>query len=190
LRRLVPLALVCTLLGTGVANSTTVIAPTFTELVSKANLIFVGQVASVRAIWEPTPQGRAIITIVTFRVEDVWKGSVGAMTQLEFLGGTLDGMTLDVVGMPNFTAGQRDVLFVGDTVKTMSPLVGFMHGRFRVERDLASGVDRVRTHDGRSLPDVGEIGANRPPSFLSMTPMRLAAFEAAVAGQISAARVR
>ena len=107
------------MLGTGVANSTTVIAPTFTELVSKANLIFVGQVASVRAIWETTPQGRAIITIVTFRVEDVWKGSVGAMTQLEFLGGTLDGMTLDVVGMPNFTVGQRDVLFVGDTVKTI-----------------------------------------------------------------------
>jgi hypothetical protein len=99
-------------------------------------------------------------------------------------------MTLDVVGMPNFSVGQRDVLFVGDTVKTMSPLVGFMHGRFRVERDLASGVDRVRTHDGRSLPDVSEIGANRPPAFLSMTPMRLSAFEAAVAGQIGAARGR
>ena len=190
LRRLVPFALVCTLLGTGVANSTTVIPPTFSELVSKASLIFVGQVANVRAVWENTPQGRAIITLVTFRVEDVWKGQSGAMTQLEFLGGTLDGMTLDVVGMPNFTVGQRDVLFVGDTVRTMSPLVGFMHGRFRVERDLASGIDRVRTHDGRSLPDVNEIGSNRPPAFLSMTPMRLSGFKAAVTGEMSAGRLR
>ena len=52
LRRLVPIALVCTLLGTGIANSTTVIAPTFEQLVSSAQLIFSGEVINRQSFWD------------------------------------------------------------------------------------------------------------------------------------------
>ena len=143
----------------------------------------------VRADWLTTPQGRAIKTYVTFRVEDVWKGSVGAVTQLEFLGGTIGGTTMEVVGMPAFREGQRAVLYVSPDVRSASPLVGFWHGRMRVERD-PYGVDRVRTYDGRSLGSPAEVGVQRANPLISVTPMRLADLETAVRGQVLAGRAR
>jgi len=189
MRRLLPLSLICTLLMAGVARSTTVIPPTFESLVSSANTIFVGEVMGVRSIWIATPQGRAIVTQVTFKVEDVWKGAAGAVTQLEFLGGTIGETTMEVVGMPAFHEGQRSVLFVSSQVRSASPLVGFWHGRMRVERDY-NGVDRVRTYDGRSLGSPAEVGAQRPNYMTSVTPMRLADLETAVRSRASAGRAR
>jgi len=173
----------------GVARSTTVIPPTFESLVSRANTIFVGEVMDVRAEWQTTRDGRAIKTYVTFRVEDVWKGAVGAVTQLEFLGGTIGETTMEVVGMPTFREGQRSVLFLHGEVQTASPLVGFWHGRMRVEKD-PNGVDRVRTYDGRSLGSPSEVGANRANYMLSVTPMRLSDLAGAVRSRVLAGRVR
>ncbi|MFA5908896.1 MAG: hypothetical protein WC815_08980 [Vicinamibacterales bacterium] len=190
-RRLLPLTVVCTLLATGIARSTTVIPPSFDALVASAGTIFVGEAMNIRSEWESTSNGRAIITIVTFRVEEVWKGNVGAVTQLEFLGGTIGEIGMKVEGMPTFRLGQRDVLFVGTEVRAVSPLVGFMHGRMRVERDTVTGVDRVRTYDGRALGSVAQIGPQRAPASLtSITPMRLTDLEAAVRSRAGAARQR
>lgn len=189
MRRIVPLSLICTLLMAGVARSSTVIPPTFESLVSSANTIFVGEVMNVRSIWTATPQGRAIVTQVTFKVEDVWKGAAGAVTQLEFLGGTIGETTMEVVGMPTFHEGQRSVLYVSSQVRSASPLVGFWHGRMRVEKD-PNGVDRVRTYDGRSLGSPAEVGANKADYMTSVTPMRLSELETAVRSRVLALRAR
>ena len=189
-RRVFPLALVAIGLMAGVARSTTVIPPTFDELVSRAQSVFVGEVISQRSVWQTSAQGRSIKTIVTFRVEDVWKGAASPVTQLEFLGGTIDDLTLEVAGMPQFRFGQRDVLFVNGEVRTVSPLVGFMHGRMRIERDPATGVDRVRTYDGRALVSTAQVGAQRRPSFAPVAPMRLSDLKAAVVGRAAAGRAR
>lgn len=190
MRRLAPLFLICTLLMTGVARASTVVAPTFDALVSGANLIFVGEVTDVRGEWRNGPEGRSIVTVVTFRVGDIMKGNAGVMTQLEFLGGTVGGTSLVISGMPSFTIGQRDVLFVGETAQVVSPLVGFMHGRMKVERDV-NGVDRVRTFDGRALVSTAELGANRAATSTGLaTPMRLSELASAVRGRVTAARQR
>ena len=190
-RRLLLLTMVCTVAAVGVARSTTVIPPTFDALVSSAATIFVGEVMNVRSEWETTRNGRTIITLVTFRVEDVWKGDLGAVTQLEFLGGEIGDLGMRVEGSPVFRLGQRDVLFVNSIVRAVSPLVGFMHGRMRVERDTVSGVDRVRTFDGRALGSVAQIGPQRAaPSLASITPMRLAELETAVLSRLGAGRPR
>jgi hypothetical protein len=173
----------------GVANSTTVIPPTFETLVSSASTIFVGEVMDVRSEWIATRDGRAIITKVTFKVEDVWKGAAGTVTQLEFLGGTVGQTKMEVVGMPEFVAGQRSVLFVSGDAMSVSPLVGFWHGRMRVERD-PYGVDRIRTYDGRALANANAVGANKTDYMLSVTPMRLSELETAVRGRVLAGRMR
>ena len=179
-RRLSLLSMVCLLAAASVARATTVIPPTFDQLVAEAKTIFVGEVISQRAVMDNSSQGRSIHTIVTFRVEDVWKGSVGAVTQLEFLGGTVGDETMRVTGMPTFAVGQRSVLFVTGSAKSISPLVGLSYGRLRVEGGTADGVDRVRTNDGRSLGALSELGTQRTPSLQSITPMRLSDLAAAV----------
>ena len=176
--RFLPLWLICTLAFASAAGSTTVIPPTFDALVGDASTVFVGEVAAIRARWITARRGRAIVTDVTFRVEDVWKGSVGPVTLLEFMGGTIDGTTMEVVGMPQFSVGQRNVLFVSGE-RSVSPLVGFMYGRMKVERDFA-GVDRVRTHDGRSLGSAAQFERNRPSFMLSIAAMTLSELKTAV----------
>lgn len=188
--RLLALAVVGTLSAAGVAGSTTVVPPTFESLVAGANTIFVGEVIGQRAEWEATSQGRSIVTIVTFRVEDVWKGTAGTVTQLEFMGGTIGDLRMEVAGMPAFRLGQRAVLFVGATAKVISPLVGFMHGRMRIERDAIGGVDRVRTYDGRSLGSTAQVGAAPSRSLASVTPMRLTELAAEVRLRVNAGRGR
>lgn len=188
-RRFSLLTMVFTLAAAGVARSTTVIPPSFDALVSGANTIFVGEVMNIRADWDTTPQGRVIVTLVTFRVEDVWKGNVGAVTQLAFLGGEIGDLGMKVHGMPTFRMGQRDVLFVGAEARKISPLVGLRYGRMRVERDTASRIDRVRTHDGQALGSLAQIGPQRAaPSLASITPMRLSELESAVRARLGAAR--
>ena len=189
MRRLLSLSLVCTLLVAGVATATTVIPPSFESLVSTANTIFVGEVMDVRSEWIASRDGRAIVTRVTFKVEDVWKGAAGATTQLEFMGGTVGETTMEVVGMPQFREGQRSVLFVHGDAKSVSPLVGFYHGRLRIERDR-DGVDRVRTYDGRSLAKPSEVGASKANYMTSVVPMRLSDLEVAVHGRVLAGRAQ
>jgi hypothetical protein len=180
LRRVTLLGLLCVLLPPRVATSTVVIPPSFDDLVARAQSVFVGQVIDRQSIWESTAQGRSIVTQVTFKVEDVWKGSVGPVTRLEFLGGTIGEVTLEVNGVPVFTVGQRDVLFVTGDVRTISPLVGLSYGRLRIERDTVGGIDRVRLFDGRSIGSLAEIGRPRSSSFTPVTPMRLAEVAEAV----------
>lgn len=191
LRRFVPFAVIALLVTAGVAQSTTVIPPTFDQLVSGAESVFVGEVINVQSAWASSPNGRSIRTRVTFRVEDVWKGQVSPVTQLEFLGGTIEDVTMKVHGAPSFRLGQRDVLFVENaSIRMVSPLVGFMHGRMRVERDAATGLDRVRTYDGRSFASTAEIGAQRAPAVTFQAPMRLSDLESAVRARAQAGRAR
>ncbi len=149
------LALVALAIGRGWA--TTVVAPTFDELVAKAQYVFLGEVVARQSEWRETASGRAIYTLVTFKVLEPIKGITSVQTALEFLGGEVGDEGLRVAGMPVFAVGDRDILFAHGGPRTMSPLVGFMHGRLRVLRDR-SGREFIATYDGRPLASPKEFG--------------------------------
>ena len=164
MRRISVGALVVLLGLSRTASSTSVVAPTFDELVARAESVFVGRVVAERSIWVDSRAGRAIVTDVTFAIERTIKGPLYAERSLEFLGGTVGDDTLRVSGMPAFHVGDRDVLFVNDSGRPVSPLVGFMYGRFRILRDARSGREVVRSHDGRPLASVDEVGNRNAPA--------------------------
>ena len=62
------------------ASGTTVIPPTFDELVSQAEMIFLGRAVDSSSEFEVSATGRSIVTHVTFMVERVIKGRVGLQT--------------------------------------------------------------------------------------------------------------
>lgn len=126
----------------------------------KADLIFTGRMKSQRCEWQEIQGQRSIVTIVTFDVLGVHKGAAGRTVDLQFLGGTIGDTTLEVTAMPRFKKGERAVLFVAENGVNASPLVGFFHGKFRVESD-ESGQDVVSHADGTPLTDVAEIGKSR-----------------------------
>jgi hypothetical protein len=155
----------------GRASSTTVAAPTFDELVLRAESVVVARVVATRSAWVDSRSGRSIVTDVTVAIEQTLKGPAYAQRSFEFLGGTVGDDTLRVEGMPQFAVGDRDVLFINEMGRPASPLVGFMYGRFRIVQDPRSGTDMVRTYDGRPLAGTEDVGNARPPA--RVTPARL-----------------
>ena len=122
------------LIFAGSALATTVIPPSFDELVSRAELIFQGSVTDVRSEWTGEGAQRHIMSYVTLKVEDAIKGNPGPTVTLRMLGGTVGGETMEVADAPKFKVGDRDILFVENNGTQFVPLVGIMHGRFHVKK--------------------------------------------------------
>lgn len=141
------------------ARSTTVVPPTFEEMADRADLIFIGQVVGSRTEWRTVGSNRVIFTMVEFETQDVLKGNTGKKVALQFLGGTIGDLTLEVPGVPRFSAQERVVLFVEKNGSQFCPLVGVYHGKFGAQKDESTGREVVFMHNGKPLRDVAEIGA-------------------------------
>jgi hypothetical protein len=159
-------------------RAASVIAPTFDAMVARSRTVFVGRTVDVRSRWVSTSSGPAIVTVVTLSVVRTLKGDLGAQTQLEFLGGTVGEYRMEIPGMPKFRVGDEDVLFVDERGQPVSPVVGFMHGRFRVLEDADTRRRSVARYNFEPLADVKDIGAAAPaPRVSSARALSLAAFE-------------
>ena len=71
------LALVSIFMAASGSQATTVIPPTFDDLVTKAEIIFQGAVTDVKSQWIGEGAERRIVTFVTFKVDDSIKGAPG-----------------------------------------------------------------------------------------------------------------
>lgn len=167
-------------------HATTVIPPSFDELVSRAEVIFQGSVTDVRSQWVGEGGQRHIVTYVTFKVDDAIKGSPGASYTMRMLGGTVEGQTMEVSDSPKFKIGDRDFLFVEHNGTQFIPLVGIMHGRFRVEREQ-NGHEVVALNDGEPLSDVASLGKEEHGVSSEKAALSPAQFKAAIQGRIQAA---
>jgi hypothetical protein len=178
LQHLVRSLIVCCTFG--LACATTVIPPSFDELVSQAEIIFQGTVTNVRSQWIGEGAQRHIVSYVTFKVNDAYKGNPGDQITLQMLGGTVDGKTMEVTDAPKFKRGDHDVLFVENNGTQFIPLVGIMHGRFHVRKD-ASGRDVVHTNDDTPVASTGQIGKESlTAAAAAQSPMSLEQFKQAV----------
>jgi len=185
MRAVALLCAVAVVAAPGPASSTTVVAPTFDELVLRAESVVVARVVATRSEWVDSRSGRSIVTDVIVAIERTIKGPVYAQRTFEFLGGTVGDDTLTVSGMPQFHVGDRDVLFINETGRPASPLVGFMYGRFRIVQDTQTGVDLVRTYDGRPLASTEDVGNPRPPARVApQRTLTLAEFAQAIGDKV------
>jgi hypothetical protein len=139
------------------ARATSVLSPNFDALVDRADLIFTGQMVSQRSEWRSSNGQKSIVTLVSFAVEEVHKGKANSAVVLQFLGGSIGEVSLEVAEVPKFRPGERVVLFVEGNGLNASPLVGFYHGKFSLQRDN-SGTETVLQHNGEPLGAIAEIG--------------------------------
>ncbi|MEN3370493.1 MAG: hypothetical protein V7609_2636 [Verrucomicrobiota bacterium] len=148
-------------LGVGLAvaglRATTVIPPTFDQLVSQAEFIFQGTVTGTNPQWAGEGGERHIVTYVTFKIEDPIKGALGDTYTVRMFGGTVDGHTMEATDTPRFKVGDRDILFVENNGKQFVPLVGIMHGRFRVQ-EQGNGRETIAKDNGAPMANVTKLG--------------------------------
>ena len=183
IKYLLPLTLIGVVVSAVIA--TTVIPPTFDQLVKQAELIFQGTVTDARSVWEGEGGQRHIETYVTFRVDDNVKGDAGASYTIQMLGGTVGDQTMEVSDAPKFKVGDRDILFVEHNYDQFVPLVGINHGRFHVQHDDVTGRDFVVNGEGEPVKNLAKLGYETESVSASeaMTPEQL---KSAVKSQIKA----
>lgn len=165
-------------------HATTVIPPSFDQLVDQAEVIFQGNVTDVKSQWVGEGAQRCIVSYVTFNVEDAVKGAAGQSYAIRMLGGTVDGETAGVADAPTFKVGDKDILFVQNNGSQFVPLVGIMHGRFHVRKDQ-SGREVVTNNENEPVKNVATLGKESAASAneADLTP---ADFKAAVKEKIQA----
>lgn len=143
------------------ARAMSVVPPTFDELVAQADTVLRGTVTAVRAEEFDSPQGRGVRTLVTFRIERTLKSialaSPADTVTLTFLGGTVGARTLRVVGMPTFTVGQRELVFVARNGEVLCPLVGLAHGRYHIVTDATTAREYLTRDNSVPLTSTVEI---------------------------------
>lgn len=166
-----------------VANATTVIPPKFDELVSRAEVIFEGEVTGLQSQWIGEGAQHRIVTFVTFKVDQALKGNAGTSYSIRMLGGTVDGRTMEVTDAPKFKVGDRSILFVENNGRQFIPLVGIQHGRFRVQKDQA-GRDTLLTGAGQPLADVNQLGADESTVAKTKSALSLNDFKSAIQSRV------
>jgi hypothetical protein len=182
MKRLTILPVVAALLaGAALLSATTVVPPTFDQLVDQAQLIFHGTVTKANSQWIGEGAERHIVTYVTFKVKDALKGKPGDTYTIRTFGGTVDGETMVIGDAPKFEVGDDDILFVENNGRQVVPLVGLMHGQFHVRKDN-SGNEIVTTNEDQPLRDVAALG--RGPGADSAPVLTPAAFKAAIQNKL------
>ena len=158
--------------------ATTVVPPTFDQLVDQAEIIFHGTVTNVTSAWVGEGAERHIVSYITFKVKDSLKGKAGDTYTLRTFGGTVDDESMVIGDAPKFEVGDDNIVFVENNGRQVVPLVGLMHGQFHVRKD-DSGKEIVTTNEDEPLRDVAELGHGGTGSASApvMTP---AAFKSAI----------
>jgi hypothetical protein len=164
-------------------RATTVIPPTFDELVDQAEIIFQGNVTRVSSEWVGEGAQRHIMSYVTFKVEESLKGNPGQSYTVRMLGGTVDGETMGVSDAPKFQVGDKDILFVQNNGSQFIPLVGIMHGRFHV-RTNESGQQVVTNNEDEPVKNVARLGRMASSASPEEPDLPAAAFKDAVRSKL------
>lgn len=139
------------------------------ELTSQADRVVVASVVSVRSEWDARHE--SISSRIELQVEEAWKGEVGGDGRLTVvqLGGAVGDIEMTVHGMPQFKVGDRSVLFLAGTTRSM--VVGMGQGQRPLRWDPLAR--RWMAHPGARSGLVRRDGSPAAPaSALSLDELR------------------
>jgi hypothetical protein len=124
------------------------------EIAKQADVIADVTVQNLTSYWSSPGGVRSIHTRVDFSINKVIKGSAASTISLEFLGGEVGDRGTKVPGVPQFSKGERFVIFShAPGLPFVSPILGLDQGSLRVIHDDESNVDRVFRHWGQPVSE-------------------------------------
>jgi len=156
------------------ARASVVVALSVEDLARRSDLVVLGQVVSLQAIW--ASDRRHIYRRVVVRVEESWKvGACPEEVEVVVPGGELDGLGEKVVGEPALAAGMRGVFFL-ERAGTTHRFVGLAQGFFE-----ASPEGLVQRTEELALAHPSARGfAISPHGAEAASPMSVSALRARV----------
>jgi hypothetical protein len=114
------------------------------EISKEADIIADVTVQTTNSYWTSPTGVKSIHTLVNFTVNQMLKGKPSQTLALEFLGGRVGDRALQVPGIPEFSSGERYIVFSYAPEKAIAcPILGLDQGALRIVHDNESNVDRV-----------------------------------------------
>lgn len=152
------------------AHAATVLHMDLKTLSKEADAIVVASVVDVQT---EVREGR-VFSKATFQTEEVWKGQPLDTFSIRYLGGRHGDLVTRVPGLPMFTEGSREILFLESHPRHKSwAVLGLEQGRFVLDED------RVKRSPDAHLHPISNDGK---PVKMSEFPSDLKSFMAEVLG--------
>ncbi|MCI0420933.1 MAG: hypothetical protein L0387_00865 [Acidobacteria bacterium] len=151
---------------------TTVEKFTLDDLVQKSSRIIVGKCLSRESRWND--RNTIILTTVRIAVSEPLKGSSDGFINVVTVGGTLDGITQTVSGMPVFEPEEEVLLFLEPSKNGHWQPLGLSQGKFRILRNRQTGEeDVIHSLSGLELYDPASrtLSHQDKPSRTLLKPM-------------------
>jgi hypothetical protein len=151
---------------------TTVEKFTLDDLVQKSGRIIVGKCIARESRWND--RNTLILTTARFLVSERLKGSSDGYVNVVTVGGTLDGITQTVSGMPVFEPEEDVLLFLEPSKNGNWQALGMSQGKFRIFRNRQTGEEEVlHSLSGLDLydPASGTLSRQAKPSRAPLKPM-------------------
>lgn len=147
-KAIVALTLAAVLALGGAGWTTTLVRLDTKTLTLRSDAIVTAQVSRPP---KPVKEGTMTYTEITLLVEDAIKTTPQLQTtqyiRVKQLGGTYNGITTVVPGMPSFRTGERVLVFLRqDTVTKNYNVVGLSQGKYEILTDPETGEDYVIQH--------------------------------------------
>ncbi len=151
---------------------TTVEKFTLEDLVQKSGRIVVGKCLSTDSRWNDS--NTLILTTSRFAVSEPLKGSSDGFVSVVTVGGTLDGITQTVSGMPEFRPEEDVLLFLEPSRNGNWQPLGMSQGKFRILRNRLTGESEVvHSLSGLELydPATRQLSHQEKPSRMLLKPL-------------------
>jgi len=171
MRKLIRL-LALTLFASFQTLATTVEKFSLDDLVQKSGRIIVGKCISSESRWND--RNTLILTTARFTVSEPLKGSSDGFVNVVTVGGTLDGITQTVSGMPVFEPEEEVLLFLEPSKNGQWQPLGMSQGEFRILRNRQTGEQEVvHSLSGLELYDPASrsLSQQEKPSRAPLKPM-------------------
>jgi hypothetical protein len=157
----------------GRASASVVQALSLEQLTSKADEILIAVPTERRA--RRHADGKMIVTDVSLRVQSVLKGAhkPGDTARATVLGGTLDGVALQVPGEASFASGERVLVFLERAKRSQDlRVVGMAQGALAL-REQGGATMVMPGGSGAALVERGADGQLRdaPPALTEARPL-------------------
>src|SRR5262245_47282825 len=141
MKNVIVLSLGLALLASIPCLATTIEKLTLDDLVQKSGRIIVGKCISRESHWND--RNTLILTTARFAVSEPIKGSSDTFVDVVTVGGTLDGITQTVSGMPVFEPEEQALLFLEPSKNGQWQPLGLSQGKFKILRNRQTGEDEV-----------------------------------------------
>jgi hypothetical protein len=173
-----------------VGRASVVAALSLDDLVRQSDVIALGTVESLAVSRDARDR---IVTDAVLRVDRSWKGSAarGSTVTVRRLGGTMDGLSMQIAGEPALVAGARIFVFGRRSTQGnyLRP-VGMAQGVLRVTASADGSTTVSPSNGGLSLVRRDQGGVLRPSAPAVAGPVTLESMDALVRDAVEATRAR